>query len=102
MGDQPGKSIPISPLEVPSFLCVIFVRRDGEGQINARVANLLSPDGQPIAFQGSSEREVLGKVIPRFKQIIALLHASGDGIEWIDPVPEPSEGEQKRLVPVHL
>jgi hypothetical protein len=82
--------------DVPAFTCIVYVSR-ADGNVSARVANL---DG--IQATAASEREVLAKVIPEFKKRVSELHSGGTEIPWIDPPKSPLEGEQKRIVPVHL
>lgn len=96
-GDKPPQIKPISsPIPVPVFNVVIFVSQDDRGVL-ARVANL--PD---LEFRGSSEPTALKQAITKVKQILAEWHAAGEEIPWIDPIPEPDDGEQQRWVPVHL
>jgi hypothetical protein len=33
---------------------------------------------------------------------VAEILARGEPVPWIEPVPEPAPGEQRRFVPVHL
>ncbi|HAY80248.1 MAG TPA: hypothetical protein DCY79_10625 [Planctomycetaceae bacterium] len=82
--------------EVPVFTCIVYVAHDEQG-VSARVANL-----EGIEHRATGEREALSKVIPRFKQRVAELHASNTEIPWIDPLPPLRSGEQQRFVPVHL
>ena len=82
--------------DVPVFNCIVYVTHDEHGVL-ARVANLPG-----IEFRAGGEREALSKVIPRFKQRVAELHASDTEIPWIEPLPPMRPGEQKRFVPVHL
>ena len=82
--------------DVPAFTCLVYVRTV-DGQVSARVANL---DG--IEASAGNEREVLGKVIPAFKKQVAELIHGGQPIPWIDPPRPLDDGEQKRIVPVHL
>ncbi|TWU60263.1 hypothetical protein Poly51_05380 [Rubripirellula tenax] len=96
-------SLPIDPssdkptAEVPSFGCIVYVKRDVNGGVVARVANL---DG--ISVVASTERDALAKIVPEFKQRVRDGLASGQPIAWIDP-PLPMESdEQKRFLPTHL
>lgn len=83
-------------MDVPVFNVVIYVSHQ-DGKMLARVANL--PD---IEFTGSSEPVVLKQTITHVKQQLAKWHGDGETIPWIDPVPPAMDGEQERLVPVHL
>lgn len=95
--DTPPQIKPISaPIPVPVYNVVIFVKY-ADGGVEARVANL--PD---LQFRGSSEPTVLKQVVTQLKQRLAEWHAAGEKIPWIDPIPEPADGEQQRWVPVHL
>ena len=96
MTDKPKLDITNADPPVPAFTCLVYIA-NVDGKIAARVANL-----EGIEASGSSERDVLGKIVPAFKQRVAELISEGEEIPWIDP-PEPlNDGEQKRLVPVHL
>ena len=81
---------------VPTFTCLVYVT-ETDSSVSARVANLELP-----TCEGSSEREVLSKIIPLFKQRVQELLTSNQSIEWIDPPAALEPGEQKRIVPVHL
>jgi hypothetical protein len=84
------------PVSVPVFNCIVYVSRSDTGT-RARVANLAG-----LEAVGVTERDVLGKLIPAFKQRVSELMTNGTAIPWIDP-PSPAEpGEQIRFVPVHL
>ena len=93
----PGISEPlVVPGDVPAFPCIIHLTSDG-GVYRGRVANLAG-----IEAVGNSERELLGKIVPLFKQAVAEFHQRGESIPWVKPVPEPENGECKRFIPVHL
>ncbi len=96
MSEKPKLEITEPRGDVPAFTCLVYVRSDG-GKFFARVANL---DG--IQASGSSQRDVLAKIIAKFKKRVAGLISAGDPIPWIDPPLSPGDGEQKRIVPVHL
>lgn len=96
MSDKAKLDITNPDAPVPAFTCLVYVSQDS-GQVSARVANLAG-----IQASGSSERDVLGKIVPAFKRRVAELMSSGEEIPWINP-PEPMrDGEQRRIVPVHL
>jgi hypothetical protein len=82
---------------VPTFGCVVFVAAREGGGVRARVANLGGLD-----CEAESERAALAKLIPAFKQRVGEILARGEPVPWIEPVPEPAPGEQRRFVPVHL
>ncbi len=96
MPDKSKLDIANSDSPVPAFTCLVYVA-NVDGTITARVVNL---DG--IEASGSSERDVLGKIVPAFKKRVAELMSGGEEIPWIDPPEPPRAGEQKRIVPVHL
>jgi hypothetical protein len=81
---------------VPAFTCLVYVWRDA-GNFVGRVVNL-----EGIEAIGNSEREVLGKLVPAFKQRVAGFVISGAPIPWIESPAPPASHQQKRLVPVHL
>jgi hypothetical protein len=85
-----------SAANVPTFACIVYVAQTADG-IRARVANL--PD---LQCTGNTEREVLGRIIPAFKQRIAQCLTAGEEIPWIEPPLPIGDDEQKRFVPVHL
>ena len=87
---------PLAPLDVPAFPCIVHVRIDG-GNYRGNVANLAG-----IEAIGSSERELLGKIVPMFKRVVGGFHQRGEAIPWITPVPAPEPAETKRFIPVHL
>ncbi len=82
--------------DVPVFNCVVHITIDGEGQVFAKTANLAG-----IECRGNSQRDVLSKIVPLFKERVGELHRAGDPIEWID-VEKPTADTQVLLVPVHL
>ncbi|TWU25506.1 hypothetical protein [Bythopirellula polymerisocia] len=82
---------------VPVFVCLVYVHQNEDATVTGRVANLAG-----IETSGSSEREVLGKLVREFKARVSTLFAAGQEIPWIDPPQAPSESEQVRSVPVHL
>lgn len=90
--------LPISAgAPVPVFNCVVYVSTGSDGQVTARVANLLD-----LSCVADSERAALTRLVAEFKQRVSNWTQAGEPIPWIDP-PEPAaEGEQKRFVPVHL
>ena len=87
---------PIAQVDVPAFPCIVHMAVQ-DGVYRGRVANLAG-----IEVVGSSEREMLGKIVPVFKRTVAEIHQRGDSIPWITPVPEPKPTEIKRFIPVHL
>ena len=81
---------------VPVFNCVVYLTTDGQGQVFAKAANLAG-----IECHGNSQRDVLSKLVPLFKEHVGALHYSGEIIPWID-VETPPADTQVLLVPVHL
>ncbi len=94
---EPPRIRPISPaLNIPVFNVVIYIAASGAG-VQARVANL--PD---LVFAAPTEPMALKQAITEVKARLSQWCGQGEPIPWIDPVPEPMETEQERLVPVHL
>ena len=80
----------------PAFGCIVyFCVRDGV--YRGRVANLAG-----IQETGSSQRELLGKIVRRFQSEISGSLNAGTDPNWIDPLPAKNEDEQKLFLPVHL
>ena len=96
MNEKPELDITNPGDAVPAFTCLVYVRAS-DGAVTARVANLAG-----LQASGASERDVLAKIIPAFKKRVAEIVSAGDAIPWIDPPQAPDQGEQKRIVPVHL
>ena len=82
--------------DVPVFNCVVHLTTDGQGKVFAKAANLAG-----IECHGNSQRDVLSKLVPLFKEHVGALHKSGEPIPWID-VETPPADTQVLLVPVHL
>lgn len=85
-----------APVNVPVFNCVIYLSHQ-DGRVSARVANL---DG--IELVGSDERDALTRIAAAFKERVKVALENKSELCWIDPVPEPNAGEQRRFMPVHL
>ena len=83
-------------MNVPVFNVVIYVSKVGE-TVQARVMNL--PD---LQFTASSEPLALKEAVTEAKRRLSKWHASSEAIPWIDPIPDPTDSEQPRLVAVHL
>ena len=81
---------------VPAFGCVVYISKS-DGLVRGRVANL---DG--LCVEAPTERGVLGKIVPAFRERVAALLASDEEIPWIDPPMEKSENEEERFLPIHL
>ena len=107
--DGPGSANP-SPLgitgdskpNVPAFACLVYVRKNEDGTIDGRVANLAGGDSGEIRASGNSERTVLGNITREFKTRVLKILEEGQEIPWIDPPQPPLENEQVRSVPLHL
>lgn len=82
---------------VPTFACLVYVRKNEDGTITGVVANLAG-----IEISGNSERDVLGKIMREFKLQLSKISAEGQEIPWIDPPQPPKENEQIRSIPMHL
>ena len=87
----------ISPAEsVPVFNCVVHLKKNDQGRVQARIANI---DADSI--QADSERDALKQAVEIFKQIVGEYHASGKDVPL--RVPDAAESdEQTRLIAVHL
>jgi len=94
--DPQVPSPPMAQVDVPAFPCIVHLDVQ-DGIYRGRVANLAG-----IEAVASSEREMLGKIVPIFKRTVAEIHQRGDSIPWITPVPDPKPTEIKRFIPVHL
>ena len=83
--------------DVPVFVCLVYVHANDDATVTGKVANLAG-----IEANGSSEREVLGKVLREFRSRVANLFEAGEEIPWVDPPRAPLANEQVRSIPVHL
>lgn len=84
------------PMDVPVFNVILYVSLQDD-KVLARAANL--PDLQCSA---ATEPMALKSAITEAKARLGKWHGAGEDIPWIEPVPPPRDGEQQRLVPVHL
>jgi hypothetical protein len=82
---------------VPVFTCIVYLRREDDGTVSGRVANLAE-----ITASAASERELLSKLTREFKSCVRNLTEAGQVIPWIEPVQPRLENEQLRAIPVHL
>ena len=82
---------------VPVFACIVYVHKNDDSTLFGRVANLAG-----IEASGSSERDVLGKIMREFKSRISKMIEEGQEIPWVDPPQPPLENEQIRSIPMHL
>ena len=87
----------VIPADVPVFNCLVYVGPLPGGGVRARVANLAG-----LQVEASSERQALTRIVPAFKQRVSEFMNAQSAIPWIDPPPEPEEGEATRFIPVHL
>lgn len=81
--------------DVPVFNCVVYLRR-ADNQVHARVANLAG-----LECAARDERTAISTLVREFKEVVSQRHREGT-LQLIDPPPEASEGEEIRLIPVHL
>lgn len=86
-----------SKASVPVFVCLVYVRHNDDSTVDGRVANL-----EGIEATGSSERDVLSKVVREFKSRITKMREDDVEIPLVDPPLPPRENERVRSVPVHL
>ncbi|MFK7769585.1 MAG: hypothetical protein AB8B55_20405 [Mariniblastus sp.] len=82
---------------VPVFTCNVYVRRNEDDSVVARVANLAG-----IEASGASERDALSKVTREFKSRVFKMIEDQQTVPWIEPLPSPLDNEQVRSIPVHL
>ncbi len=82
---------------VPVYTCLVYVHKNDDATVTGRVANLAGIDAK-----GSSERDVLGKVVREFKSQVFKMHEEGREIPWLVPPQPIKDNEQVRSVPVHL
>lgn len=88
----------VEPLgQIPVFNCLVYVSKDGDAGVRARVGNLAD-----LEATAPSEREALAKIVTAFKQRVAQLTQDETPIPWIDPPLPVQPNEQQRFVPVHL
>ncbi|MCS7470633.1 hypothetical protein NZK35_28615 [Stieleria sp. ICT_E10.1] len=80
----------------PAFGCIVYFACD-DGVFRGRVANLAG-----IEVSASSQREMLGQIVARFKSSVAGSLAEGETPAWIVPPSEKRPGETKLFLPVHL
>jgi hypothetical protein len=87
----------LKPVDVPVFSCIAYLSKNPTGGVHARVANLAG-----LECDAGTEREALSKIVPAFKQRVVELTASKTEIPWVEPPTPMADGEQVRLIPVHL
>lgn len=102
MQPDPNKPSPLpitgdAQTSVPVFVCLVYVQSNEDSTFSGRVANW-----PKLVASGSSEREVLSKLVREFKSEVAKRHAEQQELPWIEPPPEPLDGEQVRSIPIHL
>lgn len=98
--DAGPPSIPVTDtpdVPVPSFTCIVYVKRLEAGGVRLRVANF----GE-IEITASDERSGLGKILPLAKKYVATYFAETGELPSIDPPKEKDSGEQRRILPAHL
>ena len=96
MSDSKPPDLSIAASDVPTFGCVVYVKKI-DGGVTARMGNLESMEST-----GASERDAISKLVPAFKEMAKKLVAKNEPVPWIDPPLPMQEGEQKRFIPVHL
>ena len=82
---------------VPTFACLIYLSKNDDGKVNARVANLAG-----FELTAGTERDALLRISKQFKAEVIQKTEAGETIAWIDPPPPPAENEKVRSIPVHL
>lgn len=80
----------------PAFGCIVYFACDN-GVFRGRVANLAE-----IEVSASSQREMLGQIVARFKSSVSGSLDKGETPAWIVPPADKRPGETKLFLPVHL
>ena len=93
--DLPEVRIVAAPEAVPVFNCRVFVKH--ENGCRARVANLAG-----MEVNAASERDAIQKIVKQFKARMAEYAERKESPPWLQPELTMEDGEQERLIPVHL
>ena len=80
----------------PAFGCIVYFSAEG-GVYCGRVANLVG-----ISETAASQRDLLAKIVKRFKAEVSKSLESGTEPPWIDPPLTKTDVEKKLFLPVHL
>ncbi len=81
---------------VPAFGCIVYFSHQ-DGRFTGRTANL-----RGIEVSAAGQREMLGQIVARFKELVGESLRNGQTPDWIEPPLEKGEHEQKLFLPVHL
>ena len=97
LGSNPLPSNSSSP--VPVFDCHVLLTKpvDAGGLWTARCATAAG-----VTADAATEREVLHKIVSRFKFFVHEHHVRGEPIPWTTPPLAAQPGELERFIPVHL
>lgn len=57
---------------------------------------------ETVTAEGPTERDVLMKIVSRFKFFVHEHHVRGEPIPWTNPPLSPQPGDLERWIPVHL
>jgi len=83
---------------VPVFGCHVLLTKPVADELwNARCANAAG-----VTADAATEREVLHKIVSRFKFFVHEHHVRGEPIPWTTPPLAAKPGELERFIPVHL
>jgi hypothetical protein len=81
----------------PAFGIVIYVRRDEEGRVHGRAANLVE-----ICASAPTERELFMKILPLCKAAIRKSLDDGNAEPLLPSLLPPLADEKKTFFPLHL
>ena len=88
----------IPPGNVPVFnLEVLMSKIPVEGMFRIRIGNL-----HLESIEKSSTRDAIACIVTDAKKLVKQCVASGQPIPWRDPADQPTNGETRMLVPIHL
>lgn len=77
--------------------CLVYVLRQADGNVRARLTNLVG-----FEVTASNERAALAKLIGELKQQLPKYLESDEPIPYVKEPAPPEPGEQIRRVPMHL
>lgn len=81
----------------PAFGVVVYVRRDAEGRVHGRAANLVD-----VSASASTERELFMKILPLCKASIRNSLEAGNSEPLLPSLLSPHADEKKTFFPLHL
>lgn len=88
----------VSKPDVPVFnLEVLLLNVADKHMYRTRIANL-----QIASVEKATPRDAIAAIVGEAKKLVAECVASGTAIPWREPKDEPSAGETRMFVPMHL